>query len=81
MRLTQGYRTASIQSQAAPRSCNSSAFELRFNSLMPRLPDKLSLDDTLGELHSGTMPDSDAPWMPQRIFSVTNALTFVTTFL
>lgn len=47
-------------------SCNGFAFELRFKSLRPWIPDKLPVDDTLGELQSGTMPDSDALCMPQQ---------------
>jgi hypothetical protein len=42
------------------------SLELRFNSLRPRILDMLPVIDTLGELKSGTMPDSDALCMRQQ---------------
>ena len=43
---------------------------LRFNSLMPWYPAMLPVDDTLGKLQCGTMPDSDAHWMSQQVLPI-----------
>jgi hypothetical protein len=74
-------RISLIKSQATLMRCYlHQAFELSFNSLMQWFLDMLPVDDTLGKLQCGTMPDSDALCMPQQAL-LKYAPTFATTFL